>query len=122
LKDNNLSQSLVNQACCVITPQSLAERQYMCSGAWVLMDKSVPSNIPQRTVQSGTYACLYRNYVAMDGKSESVGLDQLLDFIYSNHYQIVGPYLGEIAAQMSIFDYSNNSILVKLQIPVKISE
>lgn len=122
LKDNNLSQSLVNQACCVISPQSLAEGQYMCSSAWVLMDKSVRSNLPQRIVQSGTYACLFRNYVAMDGKSESIGLDQLLDFIHSNHYQIVGPYLGEIAAQMSIFDYSNNSILVKLQIPVKISE
>lgn len=34
----------------------------------------------------------------------------------------MGPYLGEVIVKMSIFDYSNNSILVKLQIPVKILE
>ena len=36
--------------------------------------------------------------------------------------RIIGPYLGEIAAKMSVFDFNNNTILVKLQIPVRISE
>lgn len=58
----------------------------------------------------------------MDGRSEATGLEKLLQFIKENHYQIAGPYVGEVVAKMSIFDYSNNSILVKLQIPVKISE
>lgn len=59
---------------------------------------------------------------ALDSRYEAIGLEKLLQFIDDNHYQIVGPYLGEVVAQMSIFDYRNNNILVKLQIPVKISE
>ncbi len=59
---------------------------------------------------------------ALDSRYEAIGLEKLLQFIDDNHYQIVGPYLGEVVAQMPIFDYRNNNILVKLQIPVKISE
>lgn len=82
----------------------------------------IRQNSTTRPVQAGTYACLYRTYVALDSRYEAIGLEKLLQFIDDNHYQIVGPYLGEVVAQMSIFDYRNNNILVKLQIPMKISE
>lgn len=122
LSANNLPPSLIDQACCTIPQQALTEGKFLCSGALLLTDRSLQANIPQKTVQAGTYACLYRTYVALDSRYEAIGLEKLLQFIDDNHYQIVGPYLGEVVAQMSIFDYSNNNILVKLQIPVKISE
>lgn len=121
LAENNLSPSLLNQACCTITPQNLLEGNYLCSGALLLTDGPLQTGIPSRVVQSGIYACIYRNYTAMDGNSECIGLEKLLQFIRGNQYKIVGPYLGEVVAKMSIFDYSNDTILVKLQIPVKIS-
>jgi DNA-binding transcriptional MerR regulator/effector-binding domain-containing protein len=123
---DNLPTSLLSQACCSITQQALMDGKFVCSGAMLLADGPLPASTPHRIVQSviqaGTYACMYRNYVAMDGRSECIGLEKLLQFIRDNHYQVVGPYLGEVVAKMSIFDYSNNNILVKLQIPVKISE
>lgn len=122
LTRNNLPLSLLQQSCCSITQQNLTKRQYVCDRAFLLTDGPVQTSLPQVIIQSGTYACMYRNYTALDGRSESLGLDKLLQFITDNHYQIVGSYLGEVVAKTSIFDYSNNTIMVKLQIPVKISE
>lgn len=122
LLKNHLPTSLLHNSCCTISRDSLIARNYLCDGVFLLTDKPVQSGIAQRVIQSGTYACLYRNYIAMDSHSETVGLDELLGFIEDNHYQIMGPYLGEVIVKMSIFDYSNNNILVKLQIPVKILE
>ena len=122
LSAENLSPSFLNQTCCSVTQQALIEETYLCSGAFLLTDGPLQTRIPQRTIQAGTYACLHRRYVAMDSVSEYRGLVKLLQFIRANHYQIVGPYLGEIVAKMSVFDYCDNNILVKMQIPVKISE
>lgn len=122
LLENHLPLSLLHQSCCTITQQDLMAGKYICSGALLLMDVPMHTALPQKVIQSGTYACLYRRYNALNGMSESIGLDKLLAFIAENHYQIVGPYLGEVVAKMSIFDYSDDTILVKLQIPIKISE
>lgn len=122
LVKNDLPASLLHNSCCRISQESLIAGDYLCDGVLLLTDKPIQSGIAQRVIQSGTYACLYRNYIAMDSHSEAIGLDELLDFIKSSRYQIMGPYLGEVIVKMSIFDYSNNNILVKLQIPVKILE
>lgn len=119
LLNHHLSPSLLYQACCTITKQNLIEGRYVCNGALLLTDAPIQTVLPQKIVQSGTYACLYRNYCALDGQSESVGLDQLLLFIRDNHYQITGDYLGEVLAKTSIYDYSDSTILVKFQIPIK---
>ena len=122
LLEHDMPIFLLNQACCAITREDLMNRRYRCSSALLLTDDSLTAAIPRQVIPSGTYACLYCNYIAMDSRSESEGLDKLLQFIDENHYQIIGPYLGEIAAKMSVFDFNNNTILVKLQIPVRISE
>ena len=121
-KQNDLPLTLLQQSCCTVTQQNLEKRQYICDRALFLADGPMKTGIPQTIVQSGTYACLYRNYIALDGMSEAIGLDLLLQFIEDNHYQIKGYYLGEVVAKTSIFDYQDNTILVKLQIPVNIGE
>lgn len=122
LVEENLPPTLLHQVCCTISQQALIEGSYLCSGAVLLTDGPLKASIPPKIVQSGTYACIYCNYIAMDSRSECMGLEKLLQFIQDKEYQIVGPYLGEVVAKMSIFDYSNDTILVKLQIPVKITE
>jgi hypothetical protein len=78
--------------------------------------------LPCTTLQSGIYACMYRQYVSMDNAAESVGLQLLMDYIAENGYQIVGPYLGQVIAETSVFNYSNRNILVKQQIPVALPD
>ena len=118
LLEEHLPRSLLHQACCTIARQDLINHKYICCGALLLTDGPMQTRLPQKVIQSGTYACLYRNYCALDGRSESIGLDQLLMFICDNHYQIVGDYLGEVLAKTSKYDYSDSTILVKLQIPI----
>ncbi len=116
---SNVPLTYFHQVGCLIPQEALLENRFLCSGAFILID-SASSQLSQSVIQSGTYACMYRRYIAMDNQSESVGLQELLKYIRDNSYVIVGPYLGEIIAETSVFDYDNQNILVKLQIPVKI--
>lgn len=122
LEKNDLPSTLMEQSCCVISQEDLLEGNYNICKCWILTDKFYPVNLTQTTIPAATYACLYRNYIALDSKSEGLGLDILLDYIRKNNYKIKGSYLGEVIARMSFFDYSNKNILVKLQIPVKVNE
>lgn len=119
---NKINSTFGNQICCSVSQKSLLNNEYFCNAAFVLGDNLPSSTLNKTCIQAGTYACLYRKYVAMENLSEYAGLKMLIDFIKENQYQIVGPYLGEIIAEASIFDYNDNNILVKMQIPVKITD
>jgi len=119
LMESSISLAYFQQVHCMISQESLLQGKYLCDGACILTDE-IKHNLPQDTVQAGTYVCMYRRYIAKDNRSESEALGKLLQYIHDNSYQIVGPYIGEIVAQMSAFDYDDHNILVKLQIPVKI--
>lgn len=121
LKRENLSLTLMNQIACSVSQESLLKREFLCSGAFVLGDTLPPANLGKSVIQSATYACLYRKYIAQDNRSEYNGLQKLMRFIHENHFQIAGPYIGEVVAENSIFDYNDNNILVKMQIPVKVT-
>lgn len=119
LRENNVPMSYFNQVGCIIPKDKLLQDQYLCSGAFIPVSKDSP-NLPQTILQSGTYVCMYRQYEAMDNVTECEALEELIHYIEENSYHIVGPYLGEVLAESPIFDYMNQNILVKLQIPVRI--
>lgn len=118
--ERNISLALFSQVGCMISADALKKDQFLCSKGCILLD-SEGAVKPGTTLQSGIYACMYRQYVSMDSVSESIGLQQLIDYIRENQYQIVGPYLGEVVAEDSVFDYNNHNILVKLQVPITLS-
>lgn len=109
--------TLFSQVGCMVPRESLQKGRFLCSRACILLDAERP-DLPCTMLQSGIYACMYRQYVSMDNAAESVGLQLLMDYIAENGYQIVGPYLGQVIAETSVFNYSNRNILVKQQIPV----
>ena len=113
----NIPLTLFNQVGCMIPRESLQEGRFLCSRACILLDAERPE-LPRATLRSGLYACMYRQYVSMDNTAESEGLQMLMDYIEENGCQIAGPYLGEVIAETSVFDYSSRNILVKQQIPI----
>lgn len=119
LKEKNIPLTYFNQVGCTIPQEFLQQGRFLCNGAFIMVMEDYAES-PCTVMQSGTYLCSYRRYIAMDNRSESVGLQKMLDYIKENGYQIVGPYLGEVIAEASIFDYADHNILVKLQIPIKV--
>ena len=121
IADRNILLTLFRQIGCMIRREDLEQNHFLCSKACILLNTENPE-LPQVTLQSGIYACMYQQYVSMDNSAESEGLERLMTYIQENHYRIVGPYLGEVIAENSVFDYSNRNILVKLQIPIALAE
>lgn len=74
--------------------------------------RSSPASMPACTASTSRWIT----------RQESVGLQLLMDYIAENGYQIVGPYLGQVIAETSVFNYSNRNILVKQQIPVALPD
>lgn len=122
LSENALPHTLLSQLCCSISAASLQREAFICDHAYIIGDNLPPVSPIRCTIQSGTYACIYRKYIAKDNLSEYQGVQALTGYIRDNHYQIVGPYYGEVVAEASVFDYIDNNILVKMQIPVKITD
>lgn len=125
LRSKDLSLKYLDQVGCMIPRDALEKGKLLCNGAFILIDENgngLNSDLRVSQIPHGTYVCMYRKYTAMDNQSESIGLIKLLEYINKNEFNIVGSYYGEIVARTSIFDYSDHSILVKLQIPIKIKK
>ena len=118
---NGMPLSYLQSVGCMVAGEALRQEQYICSGAFILLNESDPLLPEAATFQSGTYLCAYRKYIAMDNKYESDGIRKRLEYIRANEYTIEGPYLGELMAKTAVFDYDDRNILVKQQIPVKIT-
>ena len=121
LTRNGLSLTLLNQIACSVSKDCLQSGTFLCNGALILGNSLPPANLNKIVIPSATYACLHRKYMARDNHAEYRGLKNLIEFIRDSHFQIIGPYIGEIVAENSIFDYRDNNIIVKMQIPVKIT-
>lgn len=68
-----------------------------------------------RVLESGMYACIYLDN--FDGEIDYAG--KLLDFCRANGYLISGDYICEELTEFNIFDNSQRSMFLRLQIPVK---
>lgn len=117
---NNVPLALFHQVGGIVSKEALLHNQFTCSGACVLLDEEHQYGLPSSPIVSGTYVCIYHKYLAMDNIKESEGIQQLLNYIADNDYLIAGPYLGEVVAETAIFDYNDNNILLKQQIPIKL--
>lgn len=82
------------------------------------MNDDLHYDLPHSFIKPAIYVCMYRKYTAMDNAEELKGVQLLLDYIQDNGYQISGPCINQVIAEASVFDHDNNSILVKLQIPI----
>lgn len=110
--------ALFNQVGCMISQDSLLKNELMCCGAFILLGDT-DYNIPQAAICAGTYICMYLTFRSGENRVEADGIQKLLAYIRENGYRIVGSYLCEIVAESSSFDYTNQTVIAKLQIPVR---
>ena len=110
--------TLFQQVGCIISDKYLLKNPFICCGAFIELNDELHYNLPRSFIKPATYVCMYRKYTAMDNAEELKGIQLLLDYIRDNGYQISGPCINQVIAEASVFDYDNNSILVKLQVPI----
>lgn len=119
LVSKGVSMSCFQKICCIIKQDDLEHGNLICSGAMIL-DDSVDRGLPwYTTLPSGTYLCVYRQYEAMDGEFEGACIKEMLGYIMKYNYQIVGPYIGEVVAETSIFACNDRNLLLRQQIQVQ---
>ncbi|SMC46174.1 MerR family transcriptional regulator [Sporomusa malonica] len=119
LQERKLPPSYFGAVGGIIKQEDIMQHSLLCSGAFMLTQEN-NLNYVQEIIPAGTYVCILDKWIAGDSCSELRGITKLLDFIETNHYKIVGNYLGEVIAESSIFDPISSNVLVKMQIPVKI--
>ena len=54
----------------------------------------------------------------MDGRRESSGIKEMLEYIKEHNYTIQGPYLGEVVAEAGIFACDDRNLIVRQHILV----
>lgn len=118
--ENNVPLALFSQVGCVISQESLHQEYFMCNAAFIELNEDRQYGLPQTSIEPGTYVCMFQKYVAMDNLRESKGIRRLVNYIKANDYEIKGPCITQVIAEASIFDYEDNNIFVKHQIPVNI--
>ncbi len=119
--ENDVPLALFNQIGCIISRESLLQNEFICNGAFILLNDDYRYQLPKSSIIPGTYVCIYHKYSAMNNVAEQDGIRLLLDYVKENHYEILGPCITQVVAEASIFDYSDTNILVKQQIPIRIT-
>lgn len=120
LIEKKMSLSLFHQVGGIVSRESLLQNQFIMSGAFIQLNEDHHFELPLSYIESGTYVCMFQRYTARDNAAESEGIRMLLKHISDNEYQITGPYLCQVIAEASVFDYNDSNILVKQQIPIKV--
>ena len=105
--------ALFQQVGGVVSKENLLHNRLICSRAFIQLDDTCHYGLPLSPVKPGIYACMYHKYTAMDNLEESKGIRQVLDYITAHQYRIAGPYLAQVVAETSVFDYNDGKIIVK---------
>jgi len=107
---------------CIIRQQDLDNGKFICRGAFILPhDKLKYRDINLYDIKSGTYVCMFDRWHSGDSMTEANGITQLLSYIREKDFEICGDYIAEVTAESSIFDSETHMSIVKMQIPVRIT-
>lgn len=119
---DGVPMTLFQQVGGIVAKEDLLQDRLICSGTFIEMESGQQYHLPPTSVEPGIYVCVYQRFKAMDNATETKGLRMLLDYIRQNEYQISGYYIAQVVAEASIFDYNDSHIILKQQIPVKITQ
>lgn len=118
LVKNNVPILCFQQVGCMISREDLEKGKLICSGAFICANQGNVYNAVPHTIESGAYVCMYDKWEAGDNSSEGPRIRRMLQYIADHNYRIAGPYLGEVIAESSVFDYDRSDIIIKMQIPI----
>ena len=55
----------------------------------------------------------------MDGRLEIDGVKEMSEYIEKHNYKIIGPYIGEVIAEASVYACNDRNLLLRQQIQVQ---
>ena len=101
-----------------ITQQDFENERFIADRVFVFADRQAQENGLNTTViESGMYACIYLD----DYDDEIASAKKLLAFCRANGYRISGEYICEVLTEFNVFDSSQRSMFMRLQVPVNFS-
>jgi DNA-binding transcriptional MerR regulator/effector-binding domain-containing protein len=118
LKEDLLSNHLPEIYYCnagTILRQDLFKRQQFSSDEmFVFVDDHFPRMERTRVIEDNMYACIYCDSF----ENEKRYAEQLLQYCRDNRYEICGDYLCEVLIEFNVFNESQRSMYLRLQVPV----
>lgn len=107
---------------CVIGEEDIRCKKLRIRGAFMMADGEKPeSSIPWRRIQGGIYVCYVTYAKSGDSDMEIRHINLLLEYAAAHGLEICGDYLGEVIAKQSAIDGESDEILVKMQLPVRLT-
>ena len=119
LVSEGVPMSCFQKICCMIEQDDLEHENWKCSRALIL-DDHIDRGLPwHTTLPAGTYLCVYRKHTAMDGRLEIDGVKEMSEYSEKHNYKIIGPYIGEVIAEASVYACNDRNLLLRQQIQVQ---
>ncbi|MDD3335739.1 MAG: helix-turn-helix domain-containing protein [Eubacteriales bacterium] len=97
-----------------ISAENFKAQQFVADQIFLFVDPNFPSRSEVRILDGGMYACIYLEHY--DDEVECAG--KLLHFCQQNEYVISGDYICEVLTEFNVFDSSERSMFLRLQVPV----
>ena len=108
---------------CFISKDDLLKDQIVWSGAVIMADgKPDYKEIRSYIIPANTYVCVYEKWYSGDNQAEPNSIKKLMQYIRTHNFEICGDYIAEVEAESILFDFNRRLYLIKLQIPVNLSE
>lgn len=96
-----------------LNKERFLKQEFISDRIFVFVDDHFPEKEIQ-VIENGMYACIYLD----DFHQEINYAKRLLDYCKMNHLTICGDYICEVLSELSIFDYHERSMFLRLQVPV----
>lgn len=123
IQKHNMPITYFSDVGCIIKYENLISGSTICDGAFITPQETTRyPHVPTYEIKAGTYICMYDRRPSGDTRSEARGRAKLLSYIKEKDFKICGDYICEVTAESSVFDSENHISLVKMQIPVHITQ
>lgn len=96
-----------------LNKERFLKQAFISDRIFVFVDDHFPEKEIQ-VIENGMYACIYLD----DFHQEIDYAKRLLDYCKMNHLTICGDYICEVLSELSLFDYHERSMFLRLQVPV----
>lgn len=94
--------------------EDFIRQNFVSHEIFVFVDDHFPKKEDIKIIENGMYACIYLD----DFHKEVDYAKKLLHYCQENNFNICGDYICEVMSELSIFDHSERSMFLRLQVPV----
>ncbi len=121
--ERGLPLALFHNIGCVVGYESLASRNFVCTGGFIANEEGFGTGEPQYW-EAGYHLTATIDTVFYEGgrHAEHFWLERLLDIADANGFVVTGDYRCDILAETPAFLYEGRDMMMKLFVPVDIGD